>query len=206
MNAKVDKYLIDGCMRCKYGATPKCKVHRWHNELEVLRGILLEAGFTEELKWGMPCYTIDGKNVLILSAFKDYTAINFFKGALMKDPYGILTAPSENTQAARQYKVTSVTQLVEHEPYIKAYLQEAIAIERTGQKVELKKTADYPIPEELQQKFDEMPALKTAFNKLTPGRQRAYILYFAQAKQSATREARIEKYIEQMLNGKGLND
>lgn len=206
MNAKVDKYLIDGCMRCKFGGTPQCKVHRWHDELDILRTLLLETELEEELKWGMPCYTSNGKNILVLSAFKEYAALNFFKGALMKDPQGILTASSENSQAGRQIRITSVEQIVQLEDSIKAYLQEAIEIENAGLKVKPKKVSDYEFPEELLQAFAEMPELKKSFEALTPGRQKAYLLFFAQAKQSKTREARIEKYIPKILTGKGMND
>ncbi|RBP03881.1 YdeI family protein [Rossellomorea aquimaris] len=183
------------------------KTKTWKEEFERLRSILL--GFEEldeEIKWMHPCYTLEGKNIVLMHGFKDYCALLFHKGALLKDPDGILVQQTENVQAARQIRFTNVQEIIEMKPILKAYIQEAIEVEKAGLQVELKKTEEYTIPEELQTKFDEVPALKTAFEELTPGRQRAYILYFSKAKQSKTRESRIEKYMEHILDGKGLND
>ncbi|KAB2336165.1 hypothetical protein F7731_11745 [Cytobacillus depressus] len=205
MNSKVDKYLAEGCWRCPLGGTLDCKVHKWPEELEKLRMIVLDCGLTEEVKWGVPCYTFQKSNVAIVSAFNEYCSLSFFKGALLKDAYNILEKPGENTQAARLVRFTNVQKIVELEPVLKDYINEAIEVEKAGLKVNVKKNPE-PIPEELQNKFDEIPALKTAFEALTPGRQRAYILYFSQAKQSKTRVSRIEKHMQQILNGQGLND
>ncbi|WRP08881.1 YdeI family protein [Rossellomorea aquimaris] len=183
------------------------KTKTWKEEFERLRSILL--GFDEldeEIKWMHPCYTLEGKNIVLMHGFKDYCALLFHKGALLKDPDGILIQQTENVQAARQIRFTNVQEIIEMKPILKAYIQEAIEVEKAGLQVELKKTEEYTIPEELQTKFDDVPALKTAFEELTPGRQRAYILYFSKAKQSKTRESRIEKYMEHILDGKGLND
>ena len=204
-NPKVDLYLKEGCGRCPFGNTPKCKVNFWPKELKKLRKIILETGLSEEIKWSMPCYTIDSKNILILSAFNDSCNINFFKGALLKDPGSILEKPGENSQSARYLRITSVSQIKELESIIKAYIAEAIELERSGAKVEFKKNPE-PIPEELLVKFEENPDLHTAFLALTPGRQRGYILFFSAPKQSKTRESRIEKCIPQIMNGKGIND
>lgn len=192
-------------MRCPLGATPDCKVNNWPEELEKLRMIVLDCGLTEELKWGVPCYTFQKSNVLIISAFKEYCSLSFFKGALLKDAHRILEKPGENTQAGRLVKFTNVKQIVELEPVLKEYIYEAVEAEKAGLKVNTKKNPE-PIPEELQNKFEDIPALKTAFDALTPGRQRAYILHFSAPKQSKTRVSRIEKYMEKILAGKGLND
>ena len=205
MNPKVDHYLIDGCMRCNFGGTPECKVHNWKDELVMLRHIVLECGLTEELKWGVPCYTSDNKNIVIVSAFKDYSSLSFFKGALLKDPHKILIKQGENSQSARIIKFTNPEQITEQQEILKAYILEAVEIERSGLKVEFSKTPE-PVPDELIQKFDEYPELKKAFHALTPGRQRGYIIYFSQPKQSQTRFNRIEKYKQKILNGEGLND
>ncbi len=205
MIPEVDKYLEDGCMRCPYGATPDCKVNGWQDELRELRRIILDCGLTEELKWGAPCYTYKGKNVLMLSALKESTVVSFFKGSLLQDIDKILTAPGENTQAARYIKVTDAKQIPEMEQTIKAYIFEAIEVEKAGLKVEFKKNPE-PIPDELQQKLDNDPVFKAAFEALTPGRQRGYILHFSQPKQSKTRESRIEKCTPKILVGDGLHD
>ncbi|MFX4300785.1 YdeI/OmpD-associated family protein [Alicyclobacillus tolerans] len=197
-NPKIDAYLSEGCMRCRLGGTPNCKVHSWQEELKKLRAILLDCGLTEELKWSQPCYTYQKRNVLIMAAFKDYCAINFFKGSLLKDTNGILI---EHTQAGRQIRFTNIRDIVEMEPILKAYVYEAIEVEKSGLKPHVEKNPE-PIPEEFQKKLDEIPALKTAFEALTPGRQRAYIIYFSAPKQSKTRESRIEKYMQQILDGK----
>lgn len=179
---------------------------KWKNEIETLRMIILECGLTEELKWGKPCYTFQNSNVVILQEFKEYCAMMFFKGALLKDPQGILVKPGENSHAARQIRFTHVKQLQDLELTIKKYIQEAVEVEKAGLQVEVKKVSEYTMPKELLDKFEEIPKLKEAFESLTPGRQKAYILYFSKAKQSKTRQSRIEKYIPHILNGKGLND
>jgi uncharacterized protein YdeI (YjbR/CyaY-like superfamily) len=206
MNPKVDTYLIEGCMRCSLGGTPDCKVNNWQEELKQLRMILLDCGLTEELKWSFPCYMFEDSNILLMSAFKEYCALSFFKGALLKDANGLLDKPGENTQAARLFRFTSVEEIIEMEPIIKAYVNEAIEVEEAGLKVEFKATSDLIIPEEFQNKLDENPALRTAFEALTPGRQRGYIIYFSGAKKSKTRALRVEKYMQRILNGKGLHD
>src|SRR2546428_14173449 len=182
------------------------KAKKWQEEFEKLRMIILDCGLTEELKWGKPCYTFQKSNIVIIQGFKEYCALMFCKGALLNDPNGILKKPGENTQAARQIRFTNVREIVEMEPILKAYIHEAIEVEKAGLKVNFKKTTEFIIPEEFQNKLAEIPALKTAFKALTPGRQRAYILYFSAPKQSKTREARVEKCMQQILNGKGLND
>ncbi|MGN6399513.1 MAG: YdeI/OmpD-associated family protein [Flavisolibacter sp.] len=179
---------------------------KWQKEYEQLRTIVLSCGLTEELKWGCPCYTLDNSNVVLIHGFKDYCALLFFKGALMADANGILVQQTENVQAARQVRFTGLNEIVKNKKILKAYVYEAIEVEKAGLKVPLKKTADFKMPEELQSQLKKNPALKAAFEALTPGRQRAYIFYFSQAKQSKTREARVEKYIPQILKGKGLDD
>ena len=192
MNPKVDFYFN--------------KASQWQKEYGELRKIILDCGLTEELKWGVPCYTFEGKNVVLIHGFKEYCAILFMKGALMPDAKGILIQQTENVQAARQVRFTSAEEIVKLKPTIRVYVNEAIKIERSGLKVELKKTAEYEVPEEFQSKLDKDKNLRSAFEALTPGRQRAYIYYFSQAKQSKTREARVDKYIPQILDGKGLED
>jgi uncharacterized protein YdeI (YjbR/CyaY-like superfamily) len=171
-----------------------------------LRRICLDCGLTEELKWGKPCYTYQKSNIVLIHGFKDYCALLFFKGALLKDPKAILVQQTENVQAARQIRFTSVREIVQMQPVLKAYIKEAIAAEKGGLEVTYKKTSQFAIPEEFQNRLDDSPALKTAFDALTPGRQRGYLLYFSAAKQPTTREARVEKCLQQILNGKGLND
>ena len=205
MNPKIDKYLADGCGRCALYRTPQCKVHSWTEELIHLRKIVLDCGLHEDFKWSQPCYTFKNLNILIVTAFKEYAALAFFKGALLKDPDKILISSGENSQAARQVRFTNAKDIIEMEPILKAYIYEAIEVEKAGLKVEFKKDLA-PLPEELQSKFNELPALKTAFEALTPGRQRGYILHFSQPKQSKTRETRIEKCMQKIFNGKGLND
>lgn len=206
MNKDVDNYFTEGCGRCPHGGTPGCKVHNWPEELRLLRRIVLDCGLTEESKWGIPCYTFNKKNVAIVSAFREYCALSFFNGALISDSHKLLEKPGENSQAGRLIKFTDVQKIIELTSVLKAYIFEAIEIERAGLKVELKKTTDYAVPEEFQRKLDEIPLLKAAFEALTPGRQRAYLLHFAQPKQAKTREARIEKYLPLILDGKGLYD
>lgn len=178
---------------------------KWREEFESLRTIILGFPLTEDLKWYQPCYTLQGKNVVLMHGFKEYCALMFFKGALLKDPNRILATPGQH-QAARQIRFTNVREIVKMKPILKAYIEEAIEIEKAGLKVKLKKTAEFKLPDEFQKKLNEIPALKTAFYALTPGRQRNYIFYFSQPKQSKTREARVEKCMQLIFNGKGLND
>jgi uncharacterized protein YdeI (YjbR/CyaY-like superfamily) len=189
MNPKVAEYLR--------------KAKKWQEEMKKLRRISLDCGLTEELKWGKPCYTFQKSNIVIIQGFKEFCALLFCKGALLNDPNGILK--KFGWQAARRIPFTNVREMVEMEPILKAYIYEAIEVEKAGLEVNFKKNPE-PIPEEFQNKLDEIPALKTAFDALTPGRQRGYILYFSRAKQSKTRESRVEKCMQQILNGKGLND
>ncbi len=192
MNPKVDVFLS--------------KAKMWQEEFEKLRMIILDCGLTEELKWGCPCYTFEKRNIVLIHGFKEYCALLFFKGALLNDANGILIQQTENVQAARQIRFTNVREIVKMKPILKAYIYEAIEVEKAGLKVNFKKTTEFKVPEEFQNKLDEIPALKTAFDALTPGRQRAYLFYFSQPKQSKTRESRVEKCMQQILIGKGLND
>ncbi len=182
------------------------KAKKWQEEFEKLRMIILDCQLAEELKWGKPCYTFQKSKIVIMQGFKEYCALLFVKGALLKDTNSILITQTENTQAARQIRFTNVQEIMKLEPILKTYIYEAIEIEKAGMKVNFKKTTEFTIPDEFQDKLDEMPTLKTAFEALTPGRQRAYLLYFSAPKQTTTREARVEKYIPQILKGKGLND
>jgi uncharacterized protein YdeI (YjbR/CyaY-like superfamily) len=182
------------------------RAERWRDEFEALRAIVLDCQLSEELKWGQPCYTHQKRNIVLIHGFKDYCALLFFKGALMKDPVGILVQQTENVQAGRQVRFTSVQEIAELEAVLKGYVQEAVEVETSGLKVDFKKTSEFKIPEEFQNVLDESPAVKAAFEALTPGRQRAYLLHFAAPKQSKTREARIEKAVPQILEGKGLMD
>ena len=168
--------------------------------------IILDCQLTEELKWGKPCYTFQGSNIVLIQGFKEYCALLFFKGALLKDPHGILIQQTENVQAGRQIRFTNVREIVTMETILQAYIDDAIEVEKAGLEINFKKNTGLTIPEEFQNKFEAIPALKTAFEALTPGRQRAYILYFSEPKQSKTRESRVEKCMQQILNGKGLND
>lgn len=182
------------------------KAQQWQKELEKLRSVVLDCDLIEELKWGCPCYTFQKSNIVLIHVFKEYCALLFFKGALMKDPKGILVQQTENVQAARQIRFTDVKEIVKMEKTLKAYIYAAIEVEEAGLKVDFKKTKEFKMPVEFQQKLKEKPALKKAFDALTPGRQRGYILYFSAAKQPKTRESRIEKCTRQILDGKGLND
>jgi uncharacterized protein YdeI (YjbR/CyaY-like superfamily) len=188
---------VDGFLR---------RAKQWRDEFEKLRRIVLDCQLTEEMKWGVPCYTFEKSNIVLMHGFKEYCALLFFKGALLKDAKQILIQQTKNVQAARQVRFTNVREIVKMEATLKGYIKEAIAVEKAGLKVSLKKTADFTIPDELQKKLDEVPALKTAFGALTPGRQRGYIFYFSAAKQSKTRELRVEKCMQQILKGKGLDD
>lgn len=192
MNPKVDNFLSEAT--------------KWQAEFEKLRTIILDCHLTEELKWGKPCYLFENRNIVLIHGFKEYCAILFFKGSLLKDPHNILVQQTENVQAARQVRFTNIQEIVDIETILKAYIYEAIEIEKSGLEVNFKKNTEFKIPEEFQRKLDEIPALKTAFESLTPGRQRAYILYFSAPKQIKTRELRVEKYTQQILYGKGLND
>jgi uncharacterized protein YdeI (YjbR/CyaY-like superfamily) len=192
MNPKVDGYFS--------------KAKKWQEEMEKLRLIILDCQLTEELKWGKPCYTFQKTNIVLIVGFKEYCALIFCKGALLNDAHGLLIKPGENTQAGRQIRFTNLQEIVEMEPILKGYIHEAIEAEKAGLEVHYKKHTELIFPEEFQNKLDEIPALKTAFQALTPGRQRAYHLYFSDAKQSKTRESRVEKWMPQILQGKGLDD
>lgn len=206
LNPKIDLYLLEGCGRCPLGGTSQCKVHAWPNELKELRKIALDSGLTEELKWGVPCYTYEKKNIAIVSAFKEYCSLSFFKGALLRDAKRILTKPGENSQSARLVRVTSVGEVMRLGPILKDYIHEAIEVEKNGLKVDFKAKSELILPDELHKAFRELPALETAFMNLTPGRQRGYVLFFTAAKQSATRTTRIEKYTPRILEGLGMHD
>jgi len=192
MNPKVDAFLA--------------REKKWQEEFKKLRQIILGCHLSEQLKWGQPCYALDGNNIVLMHGFKEYCALLFMKGALLKDAKGILIQQTENVQSARQIRFTNVQEIAKMEKTLTSYIKEAIEVEKAGLKVELKKTADYKISEEFQGKLDALPALKTAFAALTPGRQRGYLFYFSQPRQSKTRESRIEKYIPNILNGMGLDD
>lgn len=206
MNPAVDHILEFGCGRCKLYKTPSCKVHKWQKEMVELRRIVNQCGLNEEVKWGQPCYTFNGKNVLIIHGFKEYCALLFFNGALLQDSENLLIQQTENVQAGRQMRFTDIKSIQEIEKTITTYIFEAIEVEKVGLKVIPKKTSDFPVPEELTKEFEISEDFKKAFYALTPGRQRAYLLYFAQAKQSETRINRIEKYRDKIYQGKGLND
>jgi uncharacterized protein YdeI (YjbR/CyaY-like superfamily) len=192
MNPKVDWYFNEA--------------GKWQNEIKKLRAIALSCDLIEELKWGCPCYTFEKSNIVLIHVFKEYCAFLFFKGALLKDPKGILIQQTENVQAARQIRFTNLAEITKLEKTLKAYIYEAVKVEETGLKVDFKKTKEFTMPEEFQRKLEKNPALKKSFSALTPGRQRGYLLYFSSAKQSKTREARVEKYVKQILAGKGLED
>lgn len=192
MNPKVDFYFN--------------KNSKWQEEIQQLRTIVVDCGLLEELKWGVPCYTFQKKNIVLIHIFKEYCALLFFKGVLLKDTNAILIQQTKNVQAARQIRFTNVKDIVKMQKILKAYIYEAIEVEKAGLEVTLKKTTEFTITEEFQKKLNEIPELKTAFDALTPGRKRAYLLYFSEPKQSKTRNARVEKCIPQILNRKGLND
>ncbi len=192
MNPKVDFYFAES--------------GKWHKHLLQLRTIVLDCGLNEELKWGVPCYTFQKRNVVLIHTFKEYCALLFVKGALLQDAEGILIQQTANVQSARQVRFVHTQEIVRLAPILKRYILEATEIEKAGLQVPLKKTKDFPVPDELLRRMEDMPELKAAFGALTPGRQRAYLFHFAQPKQSKTREARVEKYLRQILAGKGLND
>lgn len=202
-NLKVDLYLEEGCGRCARYQTPNCKVHKWQNELVALREIALECGLKEELKWSYPCYTHNGKNIFMIGSLKDYATLSFFKGVLLKDEYKILTKPGKNSQSYKLLKVSDFRELLKIKDIVKAYIFEAIDNEEVGKKVIFKKNPE-TMPEEFLQFFEKMPELKFAFENLTPGRKRSYILHISDAKQEKTRISRIEKCIPKILNGKGF--
>jgi uncharacterized protein YdeI (YjbR/CyaY-like superfamily) len=206
MNPKVDVYFTTGCGRCPLGNTPQCKVNNWQAELAKLREIILACGLAEELKWGVPVYTFQKNNIALIGAFKENCVISFFKGALLKDAAGILSKPGENTQAGRVVRFTNAREIIEQEATLKAYLREAVEAEKAGLKVKFKETSEFTMPQEFQSKLDETPDLKTAFESLTPGRQRAYLLHFSAPKQAKTRTERVAKCAPKILCGKGLND
>lgn len=192
MNPKVDWYFD--------------KEEKWQEEVKKLRTIVLDCHLTEELKWGCPCYTFEGNNIVLIHTFKEYCALLFMQGALLKDPKGILIQQTENVQSARQIRFTSLKEITKLAPVLKKYIFEAVEVKEAGVKVPMKKVEDYPVPEEFQAKLDKMPALKKAFYALTPGRQKGYLFHFNAAKQSKTRESRVEKYLQKILDGKGLED
>lgn len=206
MNPKIDNYIAEGCGRCPLVSTPGCKVNTWREELKQLRQILLETELTEELKWSFPCYTYENANIVMITAFKDNCTLSFFKGVLLKDPHNILVQQGKNTQAARVIRFTSVDEIVELESVIKDYIAEAIEVEKSGLKVEYKDTSQFDFPDELLSMFEDDPAFSAAFEALTPGRQRGYLLHFSSAKQSKTRVSRIEKCKPMIFEGKGLHD
>ncbi|HEY4370861.1 MAG TPA: YdeI/OmpD-associated family protein [Burkholderiales bacterium] len=191
-NPKVDAFLA--------------RAKSWRGEMQALRAILLASPLAEDFKWGKPCYTIEGGNVLVLAPLKEYCAFILFKGALMKDPKGILVQPTENSQAGRQLRFSSLQQITRLKAALKGYIAEAIAVEKSGAKVAMKTVAEYPVPGEFQERLDKLPALRAAFEALTPGRRKAYLLHFAGAKQSATRAARVAKCMPRILEGKGIDD
>jgi uncharacterized protein YdeI (YjbR/CyaY-like superfamily) len=191
-NIKVDAYIVNE--------------KKWRDEFTKLREIILDSELTEEFKWKVPCYAYEGSNVLLIHGFKEYCAILFIKGSLLRDTNNILVQQTINVQAGRQVRFANLREILDLEPILKSYIHEAIEIEKSGAAVDYKKNTDFNIPEELQVKFDEMPLLKTAFSALTPGRQRGYILHFSQPKQSKTRAARIENSLQKILEGKGIND
>ena len=205
MNTSVDTYFIDGCGRCPLGGTVDCKVHQWTSELRLLRKIVLACGLTEESKWGAPCYTFRNNNVLMVSALKEYCCISFFKGALLNDDKKLLVKPGPNSQASRLFKFKSLNDILKIQEDIRAYIFQAVGVEKAGLKVTFKKNPE-PIPEELEAKFEEDAVLKMAFEALTPGRQRGYIIHFSKAKQAKTRLARIETCIPMIMSGLGLHD
>jgi uncharacterized protein YdeI (YjbR/CyaY-like superfamily) len=204
-NLLVDNYLLTGCGRCPLGNTPACKVHRWPHELLALRQLVLECGLTEELKWGSPCYTYAGRNELMIAAFNQHATLSFFHGVLLNDPMGLLQKPGENSQAGRVIRFTSVEQVYQHSAAIKDLIAQVKEHARLGTKPVFEKQPTV-LPEELIEAFEQDPAFHAAFEALTPGRQRGYLLHFSQPKQSKTRSARIEKCMPRILEGKGMQD
>lgn len=205
LNPKVDLFIADGCGRCDYYATEKCKVRKWQMELQHVRQIMLETNLCEEIKWGVPVYTHQGKNIVIVGALKDSVTLGFFKGVLLNDTNKVLEKQGQSVQSARIIRFTTVDHVTSLSETIKAYVKEAIALEESGVKVEFKKNPE-PIPDELNEKFKELPALRDAFYALKPGKQRGYIIHFSQPKQSQSRISRIEKCIDKIMNGEGFHD
>ena len=205
LNPLVESYFRDGCGRCHLYKSPECKVHSWNSELRLLRNIVIETGLKEDYKWSQPCYTFDGKNILILSAFKESALLSFFKGVLLKDEKELLEKPGKYSQSSRFFRFYNTQQIETLTPFIHSYILEAIENEKAGKKVVFQKNPE-PIPDELIEKFEEDPIFKMAFNSLTPGRQRGYIINFSAPKQSKTRKARIEKYYQTIIDGKGMHD
>lgn len=206
MQTNVQGYFTDGCGRCSLGGTPDCKVHTWQEPLRILRDALLDCGLVETMKWGVPCYMHHKRNVVLLAAYKAHCGLSFFNGALLQDELGLLTKPGEHTQAGRIMRFTDKKEVQRLLPTIKAYVLEAMAVEEAGLKVVPQANHTPEIPEEFEEKLMAMPELKQAFYALTPGKQRAYLLHFTQAKQAKTRESRILKEIPNILNGKGYNE
>ena len=204
LNPLVDKYLLNGCMRCKYGGTPQCKVNSWKEELETLRQLVVETGLKEEVKWGSPVYTHRGKNIVSVAALKDFATIGFFKGVLLKDKHQILQQQG-NLQSDRIVKFTNVKEIKKLAKILRAYVLEAIEIEDSGKKVEFKKKPE-PMPDELLQALEDDPLLKEAFYRLTLGRQRSYSIFISQPKQEKTRLSRVEKCKSKIFHGKGWNE
>jgi len=205
-NPEVDVYFSEGCGRCSLGGTPECKVHRWTNEMKLLRKIILDCGLTEERKWGVACYTYQKKNVMMLGAFKANCFISFFKGALLQDEYKLLHKPGENSQAGRVIRFTAIDEVLKHTSHIKAYIAEAISLEKAGTKIPVASAASLVLPEELTTLLEKNASLREAFYALTPGRQRGYVIYFTSATKSKTRVERITKAIPRILIGKGVHD
>lgn len=206
MNRDLDSYFSDGCGRCELAGTPGCRVLIWQREMRLLRDLALSVDLKEEVKWGVPCYTLGGKNIFLIHAFKNYCAVLFMKGALMKDPEHILIQQTEQVQSGRQIRFENYDDVLSHTEIIRKYMLEAIRVEKSGAKIAPKKTEDYQVPEELTEFFKNDPAFEKAFKALTPGRQRGYLLFFGGAKQSATRISRIMKYQQAIFEGKGLQD
>lgn len=206
MNPNVDLFIADGCGRCKHYATENCKVRKWQKEIKILRSLLLETGLKEELKWSQPVYTYNNKNILLLSAFKEHCFINFFKGVLLKDELNLLEKPGENSQTARYLKFSDLNTINSIQSTIKEYIFEAIEVEKSQLKVKFKTIEQYTLPKEFENLLEENSILKTAFNSLTPGRKRGYLIHFASAKQKQTLLSRIEKCMPKILEGKGINE
>lgn len=206
MTETVNQYLLEGCGRCALGGTPNCKVHRWRTELDMLREIALSVGLEETVKWGVPCYTDSGRNIILISALKEYCAISFFKGVLLDDPKQQLSAPGENSQSARLFRFTDAEQINDHRTDILRFITQSIELERSGATVDFSAKRNLEYPSELIDAFTQTPGLQDAFERLTPGRQRGYVLFFTGAKQSETRVSRIEKSIPNIMKGIGLHD
>jgi uncharacterized protein YdeI (YjbR/CyaY-like superfamily) len=206
MTKDIDVFFSEGCGRCALFATPACKVHTWKKELHLLRQVLNECGLEETMKWGSPCYTFQKKNIVNIGALKNHCALGFFKGTLLADPHKLLEKAGEESQSAMYLRFTDTKQIVEANAHIRAYVFEAIEIEKSGAKVQFKKTTTKDYPEELTKYLDTHPTVRKAFDALSPGRQRGYVLYFNSAKQAATRLDRIEKSVPSILMGKGIHD